>query len=312
MTGPHIRIASEADIPEMHRIRLSVRENPLTKPELVRPEHYRAMLAERGRGWVAESEGRIVGFAIADRLDSNIWALFMDPAFERRGVGRRLHDTMLDWLFAEGAERLWLATAPGTRAERFYRSSGWRHAGPEPSGEARYEMTRQDWSHSRGARMDDLRLTQAPVMKTGMLIRKPVAEVFEAFVDPGITTRFWFTKGSGRLEEGKQVQWEWEMYGISIPVTVKAVEPNRRLVVEWPGHGSPTIVEWTFQSLADGTTFVRITNSGFAGDGDAVVRQAMDSTQGFTLVLAGAKALLEHGVRLNLVPDRYPKGIEEH
>ena len=160
--------------------------------------------------------------------------------------------------------------------------------------------------------MDDLRLTQAPVAKTGMLIRKPVAEVFEAFVDPAITTQFWFTKGSGRLVAGQQVQWEWEMYGFSIPVTVKAVEPNRRILIEWPGKNGPTDVEWVFIDREDGTTFVRITNSGFAGDGDALVRQATDSTQGFSLVLAGLKAFLEHGVRLNLVADRYPKGLEEH
>jgi hypothetical protein len=50
----------------------------------------------------------------------------------------------------------------------------------------------------------------------------------------------------------------------------------------------------------------------FVGDGDELVKQVTDSTQGFTLVLAGLKALLEHDVRLNLVADRYPKGIEEH
>jgi len=160
--------------------------------------------------------------------------------------------------------------------------------------------------------MNDLQLTQVPVAKTGMLIRKPVAEVFEAFVDPGVTTRFWFTRSSGRLETGKQVQWEWEMYGFSIPVTVKAIEQHKRILIEWPGYGSPTTVEWTFQSLADGTTFVRIENSGFTGNGDEVVKQAIDSTQGFSLVLAGLKALLEHGIQLNLVADRFPKGIEEH
>jgi len=68
-----------------------------------------------------------------------------------------------------------------------------------------------------------------------MLIRKPVAEVFEAFINPETTTKFWFTKSSGKLEEGKQVQWVWEMYEISIPVTVKVVEPNKRTLIEWPG-----------------------------------------------------------------------------
>jgi uncharacterized protein YndB with AHSA1/START domain len=160
--------------------------------------------------------------------------------------------------------------------------------------------------------MADLQLKQVPVTKTGMLIRKPVAEVFEAFVDPAITTKFWFTKGSGRLQAGKQVQWEWEMYGISIAVTVKTIEPNKRIVIEWPGQRGPNTVQWTFASQADGTTFVGITESGFSGDGDELVKQVTDSTQGFSLVLSGLKAFLEYGVRLNLVADRYPKGIEEH
>ncbi len=85
--------------------------------------------------------------------------------------------------------------------------------------------------------MDTMQLTKVPVMKTGMLIRRPVAEVFEAFIDPAITTKFWFTKSSGRLEVGRQVRWAWEMYGIDIPVTVIAVEPEARLVIEWPGPG---------------------------------------------------------------------------
>ena len=160
--------------------------------------------------------------------------------------------------------------------------------------------------------MDTLQLTHAPLMETGMLIRKPAAEVFEAFVNPDITTRFWFTKGSGRLEAGRQVQWDWEMYGISVSVAVKAIEPDRRIVIAWRGYGGETTVEWVFEAQPDGTTFVRITESGFTGDGDTLVKQVTDSTQGFSLVLAGAKALLEHGIRLNLVADRFPKGIEEH
>jgi uncharacterized protein YndB with AHSA1/START domain len=160
--------------------------------------------------------------------------------------------------------------------------------------------------------MDNLQLKQVPIAKTGMLIRKPVADVFDAFVNPDITTKFWFTKSSGRLAAGKEVQWDWEMYSISVPVTVKAIESNKRVVIEWPGYSGPTTVEWIFAPQEDGTTFVSITEAGFTGDGDELVRQVADSTQGFSLVLAGLKALLEHNVRLNLVADRYPKGIEEH
>jgi uncharacterized protein YndB with AHSA1/START domain len=159
--------------------------------------------------------------------------------------------------------------------------------------------------------MEDLRLRQVPITKTGLLIRKPVADVFEAIVNPEITTKFWFTKGSSRLELGKQVQWDWEMYDVSIQVTPKAIEPNERIAIQWPGYSGPTTVEWRFAAQADGTTFVTVTEAGFTGDGDELVRQVTASTQGFTLMLAGLKALLEHSVRLNLTADRYPKGIEE-
>lgn len=160
--------------------------------------------------------------------------------------------------------------------------------------------------------MENLTLERVPTSKTGMLIRRPVAQVFEAFVDPAITTRFWFTRSSGRLAVGQQVQWEWEMYGVSIPVTAKVIEPNERIVIEWAGYSGLTTVEWTFRDEEDGTTFVSIAEAGFTGTGDDLVKQATDSTEGFTLVLAGLKALLEHDIRLNLVADRFPKGIEEH
>jgi GNAT superfamily N-acetyltransferase len=143
--GVQIRTASEADIPEMHRIRMSVAENRLSEPGRVQPDDYRVMLRDRGRGWVAEIDGRVVGFAVVDRSRANIWALFVDGAFERRGIGRALHDRMMDWLFATGAERAWLTTETGTRAERFYRAASWRHVGTE-NGEARYELSRQAYS----------------------------------------------------------------------------------------------------------------------------------------------------------------------
>ncbi|MDQ3039356.1 MAG: SRPBCC family protein, partial [Pseudomonadota bacterium] len=140
-----------------------------------------------------------------------------------------------------------------------------------------------------------------------MLIRKSVAEVFEAFVDPAVTTKFWFTKSSGRLDTGERVTWEWEMYGVSTPVDVKAIETNKRILVEWSGANGPTSVEWVFKPLEDGTTFVSITNAGFGGNGDDAVNEAIDSAGGFALVLAGLKALLEHGIHLNLVLDRFPE-----
>ncbi len=154
-----------------------------------------------------------------------------------------------------------------------------------------------------------MNMQHTPIANAGMLIRKPAVQVFEAFVDPVITTKFWFTESSGRLEAGKRVQWDWEMYKASSQVDVKAIEPNRRILIEWSGEGGPTTVEWTFTDRGDRTTFVSITNSGFHGDEDEAVKQAIGSAAGFTLVLAGLKALLEHNLILNLVADRFPDGL---
>jgi uncharacterized protein YndB with AHSA1/START domain len=150
---------------------------------------------------------------------------------------------------------------------------------------------------------------QEIVAKAEMLIRSPVAKVFEAFVEPAITSKFWFSRGSGKLEAGKTVRWDWEMYGFSVDARVKALEPNKRILVEWSAYGVPTDIEWVFTARRDGTTFVSITNSGFGGSPQEIASNAVGSTEGFSFVLAGAKALLEHNVLLNLVPDRFPDGL---
>jgi GNAT superfamily N-acetyltransferase len=90
-------------------------------------------------------DSRIVGFAIGDFPDSNVYALFVEAEYEGRGVGRLLHDTMMDWFFSAGAETVWLSTDPNTRAERFYRAAGWSFRGTEANGELRFEMSRASW-----------------------------------------------------------------------------------------------------------------------------------------------------------------------
>ena len=147
-------------------------------------------------------------------------------------------------------------------------------------------------------------LQNAPTVKAQMLIRRPAAEVFEAFVDPAITTKFWFTKSSGRLAPGAEVRWDREMYGASTQVRVKAVDPNTRILIEWGDPPCP--VEWQFASRPDDTTLVSIATWGFSGSDDEVVAKAIDSMGGFTSVLAGLKALLEHNRELNLVADHHP------
>ncbi|MEH7250671.1 SRPBCC family protein [Neobacillus niacini] len=149
-------------------------------------------------------------------------------------------------------------------------------------------------------------LTQIPVVTAEMLIRRPVEEVFEAFVDPAITTKFWFTKSSGRLAEGKRIRWDWEMYGVGDDLDVKKLDPNKEIRIVW-SDGTQT--EWVFTSRKDNETFVSITNTGFSGSGDEITAHAIDSMGGYTMVLCGLKALLEHNVVLNLVSDKAPDAI---
>ena len=154
-------------------------------------------------------------------------------------------------------------------------------------------------------------LKNPPVMKTGMLIRRPVHDVFEAFADPAVTTRFWFSKSSGRLEPGAKVRWDWEMYGAGSDVEVKAVEPDARILIAWGYAGAATEVEWLFEPKGEGRTFVTITHSGFTGTADEQVSAALDSMQGFSLTLAGCKALLEHELELQIVRDVHPDALVE-
>jgi uncharacterized protein YndB with AHSA1/START domain len=146
-----------------------------------------------------------------------------------------------------------------------------------------------------------------PVVKTQMLIRRSASEVYRAFADPDVTSRFWFTRSSGPLEPGARVTWHWEMYGVSTTVQVKDLEPNRRIVIEW--DDPPVPVEWQFEARPDETTLVSIRTWGFRGSDDEVVAKALDSQGGFSFVLAGLKAWLEHGVALNLVGDHFPPDV---
>ena len=148
--------------------------------------------------------------------------------------------------------------------------------------------------------------SMTPVAKTGLLVRRPVHEVFDAFVEPEVTTKFWFTSSTGRLEQHRDVRWEWERYGAHSDVRVETLEPYKRIVITWSAYGTPNRVEWTFTDRADGTTYVDIENGPFADDDGDVAAQAVSSTEGFAFLLAGLKAWLEHGVQLDLVADKFP------
>jgi GNAT superfamily N-acetyltransferase len=131
-----IRSACAADIPGMHRVRLSVRENRLSGSSDITEASYLPYV-EAGGAWVAERAGEIVAFAVLDASTKSVWALFVAPDAEGAGLGRRLHDRMLGRAEERGIPALWLTTAEGTRAARFYAMAGWQREGVTAEGEVR-------------------------------------------------------------------------------------------------------------------------------------------------------------------------------
>ena len=150
---------------------------------------------------------------------------------------------------------------------------------------------------------------EGPTVECQMMIRKPISSVFQAFIDPEITTNFWFTHSNSKLEAGKTVTWEWEMYGIAVDVNIVEIVPDERITITWDNPS--TTVDFEFTKMSEETTYVTIKNYGFQQSGDELIKVIKDTTGGFTTVLDGLKAFLEHGIKLNLIEDKFPQNQEE-
>ncbi len=128
----------------MHTIRLAVKENVLSNPLAITENDYVEFITTKGKGWVCEHNEQILGFAIVDFKDHNVWALFVDPNHERMGIGNRLHAIMIDWYFSHYTEKLHLGTAPYSKAEKLYIKAGWKEIGTEKNGDIRFELNASD------------------------------------------------------------------------------------------------------------------------------------------------------------------------
>jgi GNAT superfamily N-acetyltransferase len=140
------REAAIKDIAQIQFVRNAVKENMLSDPALVPDEDVEAYMMSRGKGWVCEVDKRIAGFSIVDLVENNVWALFVHPDFEAIGIGKKLHQVMMDWYFAQTNKKIWLGTEPKSRAETFYRMQGWKEVGVHGKGEIKFEMDIETWS----------------------------------------------------------------------------------------------------------------------------------------------------------------------
>jgi GNAT superfamily N-acetyltransferase len=141
------RVADAGDIPVIREIRAAVRENRLSDPERVPATMVADYLTILGKGWVCERDGVVVGFSFAATRSQSIWALFVLPEHEGRGIGKELLALASGWLFAGGALQVVLSTAPDTRADGFYRKQGWLRGALLANGEVFYSLQRSDDRH---------------------------------------------------------------------------------------------------------------------------------------------------------------------
>lgn len=128
-----VRQAVRDDLPGLWEVRYAVTENTLT-PGRISDEELRRSIEEDGCGWVVEAAGRMIGLRTG-----HVWALFVRPEAEGRGIGSALHAEMLAWFRQQPVDRLWLSTGSTTRARAFYAARGWQDAGPYGTDEVRLE-----------------------------------------------------------------------------------------------------------------------------------------------------------------------------
>jgi GNAT superfamily N-acetyltransferase len=140
------REAEIRDIKQMQFVRHAVKENVLSDPALVPDKDVEEYITNRGKGWVCEVDKQLVGFAIVDLIENNIWALFVHPDFEAGGIGKKLHQFMMDWYFLQTKEKIWLGTDPNSRAYNFYKMQGWKEVGMHGKMEVKFEMDFSTWS----------------------------------------------------------------------------------------------------------------------------------------------------------------------
>ena len=140
----NFRQAIPEDIPQIQIVRNSVKENQLSNPNLIPDDLVEEFITKRGKGFVCEIDKKIVGFSIVDFVENNVWALFLLPEFEGKGIGKKIHQLMLDEYFSKTKETIWLSTEANSRAETFYKKQGWKNAGLHGN-EVKFEMSFEDW-----------------------------------------------------------------------------------------------------------------------------------------------------------------------
>ena len=135
-------------------------------------------------------------------------------------------------------------------------------------------------------------------IKAALQILKPVQEVFEAIVDPAKMSNYFISKSNGRMEEGKQLLWQFPEFDMEFPVRVGKIEKDKYISYYWKDDGGKELlVEMMLTPKDSNATLVTITEKSMDND-EAGIKWLKGNTEGWANFLACLKAYLEYGINL--------------
>lgn len=132
---------------------------------------------------------------------------------------------------------------------------------------------------------------------TAFKILKPANEVFEAIIDPAQMANYWFSSGSGRLEQGKIITWRYEEYDAQVDIKVLEIELNKKIVFQWDANEDGHIVTITLKEIDHASTVIEVIEEGFNENDDSLISSLVDNKEGWVYMLTCLKAYLEFGIR---------------
>lgn len=151
--SPEFREIRIEDMQSIFDVRIATWHNERGRQELtqmgITHQSVRELLTDTHRGWLCEADSRIVGFAMGNRNNGEMWVIAVLKEYEGLGIGKRLLQLVEDWLFSEGWNEIWLTTDPDEtlRAVGFYRHLGWMDWKVEPDGD-RFMKKRLDQANN--------------------------------------------------------------------------------------------------------------------------------------------------------------------
>ncbi|PEJ31717.1 hypothetical protein CN689_16130 [Peribacillus butanolivorans] len=131
---------------------------------------------------------------------------------------------------------------------------------------------------------------------TKFKILKPVNEVYEAIVDSEKMSNYWFSSGTGRVEQGKTITWRYDEYNAEVVINVLEVEEDKKIVFSWGGYGQETVVTITLKELDNTRTIIEVNELGFKEDDPEIINKMIGQKEGWVYMLTCLKGYLENGI----------------